>query len=239
VSALAAEAPAWRYRAACLESPQPVEEKEPLTTHEREDAELLSALRGGDESAFTELVRRYHGPLVHLARSFGAGEAVAEEIVQETWLGALRGLDRFEQRSSLKTWLFGILKNQARARARRERRTVPFSAFAGGEGSDGPTVAAERFQGDGDNWPDHWATPPRPWEDPHRRLASLEAREQLRSAIAALPERQRAVVTLRDVEGLDAAEVCELLELSEGNQRVLLHRGRAAMRSTLEGLIDA
>lgn len=199
---------------------------------------MLSALRDGDESAFAELVRRYHGSLKRVARSFGAGESVAEEIVQETWLGMLRGLDRFEQRSSLKTWLFGILKNQARGRAARERRSVPFSALGEGEEADRPSLEPGRFQGADGTWPNHWATPPRPWEDPHRRLASLELREHLRRALAALPERQRVVVTLRDVEGLDAAEVSELLEVSEGNQRVLLHRGRAAVRNALEELID-
>jgi RNA polymerase sigma-70 factor (ECF subfamily) len=239
VTALALAPPALRTRPAGVESPQPVEEKKPLATKEVEDVALFAALRDGDENAFAQLVGRYHGPLKRLARSFGAGEAVAEEIVQETWLGALRGFDRFEQRSSLKTWLFGILKNQARARAARERRSVPFSALADAGEEGGPVVAPERFQGEDGFWPGHWAAPPRPWEDPHRRLASLEAREHLRRAIAALPERQRAVVALRDVEGLAATEVCELLELSEGNQRVLLHRGRAAVRDALEGLIDA
>lgn len=204
-----------------------------------DEARLLLALRDGDEVAFAELVRRYHGALMRLARSFGAAEPVAEEIVQETWLGALRGLDRFEQRSSLKTWLFGILKNQARGHAARERRSVPFSALGRRDEVDGPSVDADRFQGSDGVCADHWAVPPRPWEDPHRRLASLEAREHLRRAITALPERQRAAVMLRDVEGLDAAEVCELLEVSEGNQRVLLHRGRAAVRNALEGLIDS
>lgn len=200
-----------------------------------EEARLLIALRGGDEAAFGTLVARHHRSLKGLARSFGATEAVAEEIVQETWVAALQGLERFEARSSLKTWLFGILKNQARRRARSERRSVPFSALAtGGDEAADPVVDPSRFQGPDGCWPDHWATPPRAWEDPPRRLAALEAREQIRAAIAALPPRQRVVVALRDVEGLDAEEVCGLLEISEANQRVLLHRGRAQIRNVLE-----
>ena len=200
-----------------------------------DEGQLLVALRAGDEAAFVKLVARHHRSLKGLARSYGATEAVAEEIVQETWIAALQGLDRFEARSSLKTWLFGILKNQARQRARTERRSVPFSAVAtAGDDAGDPAVGSSRFQGPDGCWPGHWATPPRPWEDPPRRLAALEAREQIRSAIAGLPPRQRAVVALRDVDGLDAEEVCGLLEISEANQRVLLHRGRAQIRNVLE-----
>ncbi len=195
----------------------------------------MVALRARDEAAFRTLVARHHRSLKSLARSFGATEAVAEEIVQETWVAALRGLDRFEARSSLKTWLFGILKNQARRRAQSERRSVPFSALATGEDdAANPVVGSSRFQGPDGCWPGHWATPPRPWEDPPRRLAALEARDQIRAAIAALPPRQRMVVALRDVEGLEPEEVCGLLEISEANQRVLLHRGRAQIRNVLE-----
>ncbi len=184
-------------------------------------------------------MQRYHGSLKRFARGFCASDAVAEEIVQETWLGALQGLDSFAERSSLKGWLFGIVKNQARTRAARERRTVPFSSLAPDEEAATPAVDRARFQGGDGTWPNHWSAPPRAWEDPQRRLASLEAREYLRRAIAALPERQRAVVVLRDVEGFDSEEVCELLELSEGNQRVLLHRARAGVRSALEEYMDA
>jgi RNA polymerase sigma-70 factor, ECF subfamily len=208
-----------------------------LAVDQLDELLLLGALRDGDEAALVELVRRYGGALRRLARSLGASEALAEEIVQETWLAALEGLDRFEERSSLKSWIFGILKNQARRRAARERRSVPFSELAAVE-SDDPVVDPARFQGRDAFWLDHWATPPRPWEDPERRLASLEARRLLRSAIGALPGRQRAVVELRDVEGLSSEEVCDLLDLSEGNQRVLLHRGRAGVRSALEGYMD-
>jgi len=194
----------------------------------------LRALKDGDEAAFVELVRLYHGPLRRFARAFGVSDAVAEEVVQETWLVALNGIERFEERSSLRAWLFGILKNQARRRSQRERRTLPFSSFGGCEGDTGASVDALRFDGAGGTWPDHWSNPPRPWEDPQRRLDSLEARRYLREAIDELPERQRAVVVLRDIEGLEPAEVCGLLELTEGNQRVLLHRARAQVRTALE-----
>jgi RNA polymerase sigma-70 factor (ECF subfamily) len=163
-------------------------------------------------------------------------DAVAEEVVQETWVAAIAGLQRFEQRASLKTWLFHILANKAKTRGVRERRTVPFASLAGAD--DAPAVPPERFQGQGDAWPGHWATPPRPWEDPERRLQSLEARERLREAIAALPPVQQAVLTLRDVEGLEAGEVCALLGLTPGNQRVILHRGRAKVRDALERWFD-
>jgi RNA polymerase sigma-70 factor (ECF subfamily) len=190
---------------------------------------------------FAELVDRYHTPLKRLARSFGANEAVADEIVQETWLAAIQGIDRFEERSSLKTWLFTILKNQARHRAAREKRTVPFSSLPQRErddaGSGGPVVDPDRFGGDDSVWPGHWANPPRAWEEPERRLASMEARDQIRGAIAGLPPRQQVVVALRDVEGLSSDEVCEVLEISEANQRVLLHRGRSTVRNVLEGYV--
>jgi len=198
------------------------------------------ALRDGDESAYVELVERYHAPLKRLACSFGASDAVAEEIVQETWIGALHGIDGFEERSSLKTWLFTILKNQARQRAAREKRSVPFSALDPADDEEaGPVVSPERFRGPGDQWPGGWLTPPRPWEEPDRRFASMEARERLRGAMAGLPPRQRVVVALRDVEGLTSDEVCEVLDISEANQRVLLHRARSAIRNQLEEYVDA
>jgi RNA polymerase sigma-70 factor, ECF subfamily len=197
------------------------------------DASLLAALRAGDEDAFAALVTRYHASLRRGARAYVSSDAVAEEVVQETWLAVIRGLDRFEQRATIKTWLFHILTNQAKTRGMRERRIVPFASLAGADG-DAPSVSPDRFQRDGDTWPGHCATPPRPWQDPERRLASLEAREHLRTAIASLPATQQAVLTLRDVEGLESEEVCELLDLSAGNQRVILHRARARVRADLE-----
>ena len=196
------------------------------------DARLLAALRAGDEEAFAALVRRHHASMKRVARMYVSTDAVAEEVVQETWLAAIAGLERFEQRATFKTWLFHILANKAKTRGARERRSVPFASLAGGD--DAPAVPPERFQGRDDAWPGHWATPPRPWEDPERRLQSLEARECLRAAIGALPEVQQAVLTLRDVEGLEAEEVCRLLDLSDGNQRVILHRARARVRTELE-----
>jgi RNA polymerase sigma-70 factor (ECF subfamily) len=195
------------------------------------ESRLVAALRAGDEHAFETLVRRHHASLKRVARAYVSTDAVAEEVVQETWLAVIGALHRFEQRATLKTWLFHILTNKAKTRGMRERRTVPFASLGGG---DEPAVSAERFQGEGDAWPGHWATPPRPWEDPERRLESLEARERLRAAIVALPSVQQAVVTLRDVEGLEAEEVCALLDLSPGNQRVILHRARAKLRDALE-----
>ena len=197
------------------------------------DARLLAALRAGDEQAFVTLVTRYHASLKRVARAYVSTDAVAEEVVQETWLAVLGALERFEQRSTLKTWLFHILTNKAKTRGVRERRSVPFAAL-GRAGEDEPSVSPDRFQREGDAWPGHWATPPRPWEDPERRLASLEAREHLRASIAALPATQQAVLTLRDVEGLEAEEVCRLLDISDGNQRVILHRARARVRTELE-----
>jgi len=198
-----------------------------------DEVALVERLRAGDEDAFAELVRLYQPRLQRLARVTVGSAAVAEEVVQDTWMAAIRGLDRFEQRATIKTWLFRILTNQAKSRGMRERRTVPFASLAGADGEE-PSVAPDRFQRDGDTWPGHWAIPPRPWQDPERRLASLEAREHLRAAIAALPPTQQAVLTLRDVEGLESEEVCGLLDLSAGNQRVILHRARARVRADLE-----
>jgi RNA polymerase sigma-70 factor, ECF subfamily len=196
------------------------------------DAAVLAALRAGDEQAFATLVTRHHASLKRVARAYVSTDAVAEEVVQDTWLAVIAGIDRFQERASIKTWLFHILANKAKTRGKRERRIVPFASLARAE--DEPAVAPDRFQREGDAWPGHWAVPPRPWEDPDRRLQALEARDRLRAAIGALPDTQQAVLTLRDVEGLEAEEVCELLDLSPGNQRVILHRARARVRDELE-----
>jgi RNA polymerase sigma-70 factor (ECF subfamily) len=202
-----------------------------------DDAALVDALRRRDEQAFAALVARHHASLKRVARAYVSTDAVAEEVVQETWLAVIDGLPRFQGRSSLRTWIFHILVNQAKTRGVRERRSVPFASL-GPAGEEGPAVAPERFRRPGDPWAGHWATPPRPWQDPERRLASLEARGRLREAINALPPVQQAVVTFRDVEGLSAEEVCELLDLSPGNQRVLLHRARSKLRTALERYMD-
>jgi len=202
-----------------------------------EDARLVAALRLGDERAFTDLVDRYSSALLRLAEDFVRTRAVAEEVVQETWLAVLNGIDRFEGRSSLKTWLFRILVNQAKTRGMREARSVPFSALEA-EGRE-PAVPEDRFRGPENQWADHWASPPRSLADaPEERLLSRELRMRLRDALATLPEAQRVVVTLRDVVGCDPREVCELLDVSEGNQRVLLHRGRSKLRAALETYLE-
>jgi RNA polymerase sigma-70 factor, ECF subfamily len=192
------------------------------------DAALVDRLRAGDEAAFMELVERYHGALVRLARSFVSSQAVAEEVAQETWLGVLNGIDRFEGRSSLKTWIFRILVNRAKTRGERESRSVPFSSLDDPDG--GASVDPDRFVDAG-----AWASPPRRWEgEPLERLLAGEARDTIEAAIAELPAAQRGVITLRDLEGLDADETCELLDLTDGNQRVLLHRARSKVRQALE-----
>jgi RNA polymerase sigma-70 factor (ECF subfamily) len=195
-----------------------------------DEAVLVERLRAGDQAAFSELVRRHGGALLRLARTFVKDRSVAEEVVQDAWLAALDGLEGFEGRSSLRTWLFSILANKARNRAVREGRSVPWSAL-GGHGEDVPVVDPGRFQADG-----HWKEPPGRWaeEDPERLALGAETRAAIERAIAALPETQRAVVTLRDVEGLEADEICNLLGLTLTNQRVLLHRARTRLRRALE-----
>ena len=157
--------------------------------------------------------------------------------MQETWLAVVTGIERFEGRSALGTWIFSILIHQAKTHIARERRALPFGSLA--QQTEGePALDSKCFQCDDEACPGHWATPPRPWQKPERRVLSLEARAQLRDALAQLPERQRVIVGLRDVDGLSAQEVCGLLELSKENQRVLLHRGRSKLRSALRGYFD-
>jgi len=201
------------------------------------DACVVQALRDGDETAFADLVDRMTPAMLAVASGYVPSRTVAEEVVQETWLAVLTGLGRFEGRSSLRTWVFGILLNLARSRGVRERRTVPFSSAFPQE-ETGPTVDPDRFRPPGDEWPGHWATPPRHWDLPESALLSHEVRVRLRTALDALPPRQRTVVHLRDVQGLDADEVCALLDIEPGNQRVLLHRGRARLRQVLEDYMN-
>jgi RNA polymerase sigma-70 factor (ECF subfamily) len=156
--------------------------------------------------------------------------AAAEEAVQEAWLGVLRGIERFEGRSSLRTWLLRIVANVARTKGVRESRSLPFSAL----GDEGPSVPEERFQGPDHRWAGHWASPPVEWGRPEQELLSAETRARLATAIEGLPEAQRQVISLRDVEGWDAGEVCNVLGLSETNQRVLLHRARTKVRAALD-----
>ncbi len=195
-----------------------------------EDLALVDRLLAGDEAAFTHLVERCHGPLLRLARQFVA-DRFAEEVVQETWLAVLNGLPSFEGRCALKTWIFKILTNRAKTRGIRETRSIPFSEVSGARIVDEPAVEPARFRSGG-----AWSAHPRPWDDdtPEKLLLRREALALVETTIAGLSPRRRAVVTLRDIEGLDAAEVCDILELSEANQRVLLHRARAKVRSALE-----
>lgn len=202
-----------------------------------DDAAVVAALRRGDEGVFAELVTAYSNALLRLAQDFVRTRSVAEEVVQETWLAVLEGIDRFEGRSSLKTWLFRILVNKAKTRGAREARTVPFSSLV--PASDETAVPEDRFRGPDNQWAGHWASPPRPLDTyPEHRLLAREVRGRIGQALEALPDSQRAVVTLRDVAGWDADEVCDALGLSEGNQRVLLHRGRAKLRTALEHYLE-
>ena len=207
-----------------------------VTTGDRtSETDLIDRLRNGDESAFTWLVDTYSPSLKRLALVFVSVDAVAEEVVQETWLAVLTGIGRFEGRSSLKTWLFKILTNRAKTRAVREKRTVRFSEL-GLEEEDGPAVSPERFlPSDHPSFPGHWSIPPHPWSGvAEQAVLRRETMEVLRRGLEKLPRLQRTVVTLRDVDGRPAHEVCAALELSEANQRVLLHRGRSRLRSILE-----
>jgi RNA polymerase sigma-70 factor, ECF subfamily len=200
-----------------------------------DDHLLVERLRAGDEEAFMDLVVSWSPSMLRVARMYVPSQAVAEDVVQETWLGVLNGIDRFEGRSSLRTWVFSILVNRARTRGERERRTVPFAALAREEGEDGfSAVDADRFVGSG-NEIGSWASPPvRWWEEPERALDSNEAVARIQAEIEKLPEMQRAVITMRDVDGLSSDEVRSALEISETNQRVLLHRARAKVRAALE-----
>lgn len=203
------------------------------SVHPVHEEQLLHSLRQGDEDAFAMLVDE-HGPaMLRVALMYVRSRAVAEEVVQETWLGVLRGIERFEGRSSLRTWIFRILANVAKTRAVRESRSLPFSSLAHEE-LEGPSVPPERFRPTSDRWATHWASPPEEWAVPEERLLSAETRHTIADAIASLPPAQRQVVTLRDVEGWSAEEVCNVLELSETNQRVLLHRARTRVRQALD-----
>ena len=199
------------------------------------DAALLERLRRGDEDAFRALVEE-HGPfLMRLVMMHVPSRAIAEEVVQDTWLAALNGLDRFEGRSMLRTWLASIALNKARTRGTREGRILPFALLAAPlRGGGGPALDPDRFQGKRGERPGWWASPPVAWEDPQAQLEANETRDVLLKAIRDLPPRQREVIALRDISGWDAEEVRNALDLSETNQRVLLHRARSKVRAALE-----
>lgn len=193
-----------------------------------DEHELVAALRAGDEAAFRELIAMYHAMLVRVARAYVPTQTAAEEVAADTWLAVLEGIGRFEERSSLKTWIFRILTNKAKTRGMRERRSLPFSSLE----SDESRGDADRFHGPEHQWPGHWAAAPQGF--PEERLLAAETLEVVERAIEALPPAQRAVISLRDIEGWSADEVCNALTLSETNQRVLLHRARSAVRKALE-----
>ena len=199
-----------------------------------DERELVQGLRRRDERAAEQLIESYGGPMRRFAISIVGSGAVADEVIQETWIAVLRGVDRFEGRSSLKTWMFGILSNIAKTQAYRERRTVPLSTFEL-EGSDEPAVDAACFRSDG-----HWVSAPSRWSElPEERLAGRETLACIARALETLPAAQRAVMTLRDVEGWSGEEVCERLSLTDANQRVLLHRARGRVRAALDAELSS
>jgi RNA polymerase sigma-70 factor, ECF subfamily len=215
----------------------PTDFPEPSATAADELA-LLEALRRGDEAAFATLVDRYHASLVRLATMYVPNRSVAEDVAQETWLGVIRGIDRFEGRSSLKTWIFHILVNRAKTRGEREGRIIPFSSlFNATTEPDEPAVDPDRFlAADHPEYPGHWTSNrPTSWNElPESRILSDETRACIKAAVEKLPPAQREVITLRDIDGWTSEEVCTLLNLTEGNQRVLLHRARSKVRGALE-----
>jgi RNA polymerase sigma-70 factor (ECF subfamily) len=200
-----------------------------------DDAALVTALRARDEAVFSDLVSRWSGAMLRVARAHVPSRGAAEDVVQEAWLVVIRSLDRFERRSSLRTWVLGIVINVARARARAERRAVSLDAD-----QCEPSVDPDRFlPASHPRWPHHWATEPAKWRTPEQDLLDGEARGVIAAAIENLPAAQREVLVLRDIEGLSSAEVCNVAHLTDTNQRVLLHRARSRVRTALERYLAA
>jgi RNA polymerase sigma-70 factor (ECF subfamily) len=187
--------------------------------------DLLERIRAGDEAAFAAVVEEHQATLLRLAKSWFKDDAAANDIVQKTWLVVLESLDRFEGRSSLRTWLYGILLNLARSHARAAQREVPLE----------PAVGAEQFQPEGDRWAGHWADFPSPFPTPEEAATRAELRVALEAAIRELPPIQQQILVLCDIEGLTGEEVCNILGVTGTHQRVLLHRARAKLRKSLEG----
>ncbi len=216
-----------------MSSPAPGRETS-LSAEAADEQALVQRLRAGDRAAFTAVVVQHGGALLRLASTFVKDRALAEEVVQDAWLSALEHLDAFEGRASLRTWLFHIVANRARTRLSREGRSVPFSSLGRPEDSDEPAVSPDRFDQGG-----MWKEPPGRWseENPERLAQGVETRAAIERAIAELPEAQRAVITLRDIEELETEEICNLLDITVSNQRVLLHRARSRVRQALEKLM--
>ncbi|MDQ2750235.1 MAG: RNA polymerase sigma factor [Actinomycetota bacterium] len=216
---------------------QLIDEVDPsVDTAELQERDLVARLRSGDEPTFAQLVDEWSPVMLHVARRYVANTQAAEDVVQEAWLGVIRGLPRFEGRSSLRSWTFSIVINRAKTRRTRDFRLVPSATMTAPE-SDGPVVDPARFQGPDGRYPGHWtsAGAPRPWEEPEGRALGREIGDLIDRALDELPERQRLVVQMRDVQGMSSDETCAALQLSQQNQRVLLHRGRSALRAALEG----
>jgi RNA polymerase sigma-70 factor (ECF subfamily) len=203
-----------------------------------EEAEVRARLRAGDERAFASLVESYHPTMLAVARTYVKSRDVAEEVVQEAWLGVLKGLDRFERRSSLKTWILRILVNTAKTRGGREARSVPFSSLAPADEHE-PAVDPERFRPPAGAFASHWSAYPSDWgAQPEEGLLGRETVDVVKRAVEALPASQRAVIAMRDIAGCTAQEVCDVVDVSAGNQRVLLHRARSTVRAALERHLD-
>jgi len=207
--------------------------KAPSGARQVDETALLERLRRGDEVAFRQLFRTHHASMLAFARTFLRDANAAEEAVQDTWIAVMVGVAKFEGRSSLKSWIFAIIANKARTKARREGRMMPFSSFGT---ADEPAVDPERFTPEGS-----WDSPPGLWSDisAERIVAGRELLAHVRAILETLPSTQQTVVTLRDIEGLDAPEVCQILDISEANQRILLHRGRSRIRQAIEDLLGA
>jgi len=226
-----------RYRAGPVTVHDPADVAPIAAPATGEEIALVEALRAGDGDAFGSLIDRYHSPMLRLAMSYVATKEAAEDVVQETWMAVMAGIDRFEGRSSLKTWIFRILINRAKSTGVREHRSVPFSGLDEAEEKE-PSVDPSRFQ-TGTRWAGYWSAPPHTWADiPEEHLLSAETRAVVEAAIAMLPPMQRAVITLRDVRDFSSQETCEALGISEANQRVLLHRARSKLRARLEEYLE-
>jgi RNA polymerase sigma-70 factor, ECF subfamily len=204
----------------------------------RSDDVLVGGLRAGDEEVFAGLVSDWSRSMLRVARSFVSTDASAEEVVQDTWLAVIQGVDRFEGRSSLRTWVYRILVNTARKRGVKEHRSVPWSSLSPTDDDRGPTVDPAAFRGADDQYPGGWKAFPADWGSTESAVLAGEVRATVKAAVDLLPERQRIVITLRDVLGHTSDEVCEMLDISTANQRVLLHRARAAVRSQLASYLE-